>query len=113
LHQQIKLGIFFSAVRLDALHNLKAFDNSPNGCGVWMHPRPYLNLSGLKARISEVVEEFPVNETIASANPLEQSAFGAVVEELRQVPGGNAALPEDETEGKMLNTSNATASDNA
>ena len=69
--------------------------------------------SGLKARISEVVEEFPVNETIASANTLEQSAFGAVVEELRQVPGGNAVLPEDETEGKMLNTSNATASDNA
>ena len=78
-----------------------------------MHPRPYLNLSGLEARISEVVEEFPVNETIASTNPLKQSAFGAVVEELRQVPGCNSALPEDEAEGKMLNTSDAAAYKNA
>ena len=65
--------------------------------------------SGLKARISEVGEEFSVNETIACANPLEQPAFGAVVEELRQIPGGNAAFPENETEGKMLNASDATA----
>ena len=69
--------------------------------------------SGLKARISEVVEEFSVKKTVASANTLKQSAFGAVVEELRQVPGGNAALPENETEGKMLNARDTTAYENA
>jgi len=49
-----------------------------------------------------MVEQFPVQKAIAPPDPLKQLALDAVVEKPSQIPGGNAALPEDEAQTNML-----------
>ncbi|ESA33508.1 hypothetical protein N836_01690 [Leptolyngbya sp. Heron Island J] len=44
-----------------------------------------------------------MNKAIASANALEQTTFGTVVEKTGIVPGSLASARENRTEDKMLN----------
>lgn len=49
-----------------------------------------------------MVEEFAVDEAVASADLLEEEAFVAVGEELGEVPGDAVVAGEDDAETKML-----------
>ena len=52
--------------------------------------------------VDKVIEQFAVNEAIATADALEQATFNAVVEETGVVPGNFAVLGEDEAKAEVL-----------
>jgi hypothetical protein len=54
-----------------------------------------------------------VQEAIATADPLQEPTLDTVVEELGQVPGGNAALPKNEAQANMLNAGSASTEQKA
>ena len=56
----------------------------------------------LAVLVGEVVLEFSVDEAVATADALEQAAFGGVVEEADEAPGDAAVSGEDEAEAEVL-----------